>query len=85
MANNKERKKKAKILQVTKADQYKSVEELFERSHKNSVYYTLLVLSALVIGSGLLLNNAAIVIGGMLIAPVLSPILIIALGFAVGD
>lgn len=77
--------KKESILNVTKADQYKTIEELFERSHKNSVYYTLLILSAFIIASGLLLNNDAIVLGGMLVTPVLTPVLVISLGFAVGE
>ncbi len=77
--------KNESILEVTRAEQYKTVEELFERSHKNSVYYTLLVLSTFIITAGLLLNNAVILIGGMLVAPVMTPILVIALGFAVGD
>ncbi len=78
-------KKEESILAVSRADQYKTVEELFERSHKNSVYYTLLILSAFIIASGIMLNNEAILLGGMLVTPLLSPVLVISLGFAVGD
>lgn len=73
------------ILKVTRADQYRTVSELFDKGQPNSVYYTLLGLSVLIIACGLLLNNAPIVIGGMLVTPMLTPILIIALGLAIGD
>jgi len=73
------------ILKITKRDQYRTVEELFEHSKSSSVYYTLLVLSSLIVASGLLLSNSTIVIGGMLVAPLLTPILTIALGLAVGE
>jgi len=73
------------ILDIRKKDQYKTVEELFSKSYPSSIYYTLLFFSSLIIASGLLLNNAVILIGGMLVAPLLSPILLIALGITVGD
>jgi uncharacterized hydrophobic protein (TIGR00271 family) len=77
--------KEGNILEVTKREQFKTVNELFERSEPNSLYYTLLIVSAFVIASGLLLNNGFIIIGGMLITPVLTPVLLIALGVAVGE
>jgi len=73
------------LLEVTKAEQYKTIDELFKRSQSNVVYYALLILSAVIIAGGLLLNNSSIVIGGMLVTPVLTPILVIALGFVVGE
>lgn len=81
----KKEKKQESILEVKKTEQYRTVEELFEKSKPSSLYYTLLVLSAVVVASGLILNNAAIVIGGMLIAPVLTPLLLIALAIVVGE
>ncbi len=72
------------ILEIRKIDQYRTIDELIKRSRPNSIYYTLLVLSSFIVASGLLLNNATIVIGGMLVTPVLAPILVIALGFAIG-
>lgn len=79
------KKKEEGLLEVKKTDQYRTVEELFERSKPSSLYYTLLVLSAIIVASGLILNNAAIVIGGMLVAPVLTPLLLIALAIIVGE
>jgi uncharacterized hydrophobic protein (TIGR00271 family) len=80
-----EKEKKGDILKVSTAEQFKTVNELFERAQPNSVYYTLLILSIFIIVTGLLLENAPIVIGGMLVTPVLTPILVIALGIIVGE
>ena len=72
-------------LKITKYEQYRTVEELFERSKPNTAYYLLLSLSAIIISAGLLLNNVPIVIGGMLVAPVLTPLLLFGLAFAIGE
>jgi len=82
MPNN---NKEGDILWVGRADQYRTVEELIKRSKPSSVYYTLLVLSSLIVTSGLLLQNTAIVIGGMLITPVLTPLLLVGLGLSIGE
>jgi len=76
---------KGNILNVSRADQYKTVNELFEKSQSNSVYYTLLILSIFIVATGLLLGNSPIVIGGMLVTPVLTPILVIGLSITVGE
>lgn len=78
-------KAKGNILNISSAEQFRTVSELFERSQSNSVYYTLLILSIVIISTGLLLNNPPIVIGGMLVTPLLTPILVIGLGIAVGE
>ncbi|MDE2001269.1 MAG: DUF389 domain-containing protein [Patescibacteria group bacterium] len=73
------------VLSVTRTEQYKTVDELFKRSRSTTAYYLLLILSAVIIACGLLLDNAPIVIGGMLVTPVLTPMLMIALGLLVGE
>lgn len=78
-------KNKTKGFEVSRQVQYRTVNELIERSRPDFTYYVLLIVSTIVITAGLLLNNTAIVIGGMLITPLLTPILVIALGIAVGD
>jgi uncharacterized hydrophobic protein (TIGR00271 family) len=76
---------KGKILKVKASDKFKTVDELFEQSQPSSVYYTLLVLSIFIVTSGLLLNNAPIVIGGMLVTPLLTPILVISLSITAAE
>lgn len=73
------------LLEVSTLDQYRTIDELFEQSKPNSAYYSLLVLSSLIITPGLLLNNTTIIIGGMLVTPLLTPLLVIGLGLAVGE
>jgi len=74
-----------KLLKITKYEQYRTIEDLFDRSQANTAYYMLLALSAVIIGAGLLLNNVPIVIGGMLVAPVLTPLLLFGLAFSIGE
>ena len=76
---------KSDILAIRRSDQYSTVDELVEKSQPNSVYYTLLLISAFIISAGILLGNAAIVIGGMLLTPVLTPVLLISLGITSGE
>jgi len=73
------------LLDIDKKDQYHAIDELIAGSRSNGTYYTLLILSSVIISSGILLANSAILIGGMLVTPVLTPILLIALGITVGD
>ena len=65
---------------LTKSDQYKAVDDLIEEGRADRNYWMLLILSSVIIASGILLANSAILIGGMLVTPVLTPILLIALG-----
>lgn len=76
---------KENLLSVTKTDQYRTVDELLKESKPTVVYYTLLVLSSIIVACGLLLSNSAIVIGGMLVTPVLTPVLVVALAISAGE
>jgi len=75
--------KQKSFLDITKKEAYHAVEDLVNDSRPNGIYVTLLILSSVVITSGLLLNNTAILIGGMLITPVLTPVLLLALGITI--
>lgn len=80
-----EGKAPASLLRVTKNDQYHTVGELLEESQPNSIYYTLLILSSFIVACGILLNNSPIVIGGMLVTPMLTPVLAAALSISAGE
>ena len=73
------------LLEIKKAEQKKVVEELIEKSRATSPYNLLLILSAVITASGILVGSWAIVIGGMLVTPLLTPILAIALGITMGN
>ena len=67
-------------INIKKTDRYRAISDLVRESRGTNLYYSLLVLSSIIITAGLLLANSAILIGGMLVAPVLTPILLISLG-----
>ncbi|MFH1744731.1 MAG: TIGR00341 family protein [bacterium] len=72
-------------IQVTKKDQVRVVEDLIESSRLSGSFYLMLILSTGVVTLGLILNNSAIIIGGMLITPLLTPILTLSLGVVIAD
>ncbi|MEK7563180.1 MAG: DUF389 domain-containing protein [Patescibacteria group bacterium] len=67
------------LLKASRAEQGEAIEKLISATTFTKGYYLLLVLSVLIITPGLLIDNVAVVIGGMVIAPVLIPILSFAL------
>ncbi len=70
---------------VTKIQKRNTFDKLFQDSTPTYDFYLMLILSAVIVASGLLVDNAVVVIGGMLVAPLLSPILSFAMGMVVGD
>ena len=72
-------------LKISKTTQVRVANELIESSRLNADFYLMLVLSAIVVTLGLIVNSAAVVIGGMLITPLLTPILTLALGLVIAD
>ncbi len=60
-------------------------EELIDDSQPGSDYFMLIVLSSIIAALGLLLNSPAVVIGAMLVAPLMSPILGFSLGIVLGE
>jgi uncharacterized hydrophobic protein (TIGR00271 family) len=72
------------LWRVNRSQQYYAINELIEESRANGTYYTLLVLSSVIIAAGVLLANSSILIGGMLVTPVLTPVLLVALSITAG-
>jgi len=56
-----------------------------EGSRADVDFFVMIALSAIIASLGLLLNSAAVIIGGMLVAPLMSPIIGIALSIALGN
>jgi uncharacterized hydrophobic protein (TIGR00271 family) len=75
----------AQFRNVKEVDKGRAVEKLIKDSTPDYDFFLLMVLSVLMATSGLLLDNAAIVIGSMLIAPVLFPLLSLSLGLVMSD
>ncbi len=70
---------------IKNKDKYTAITELIKDSQANANYFSLLILSAIIIAAGVLLANSAILIGGMLITPVLTPILLLALAIVTSN
>lgn len=70
---------------MTESEKTDAVKRLIEESTPRDDFFFFTILSVLMAVFGLLLNNGAIIIGSMLIAPLLSPILGISLGIVMAD
>ncbi len=71
--------------EIKKEDQYITVNELMANTYDSFTYFLLLVMSSIIIAAGILLANSVILIGGMLIAPLLTPVLLVSLGMTTGN
>ncbi|NQV90029.1 TIGR00341 family protein [Candidatus Uhrbacteria bacterium] len=70
---------------LTEQGKTTAVKRLIEDSTPRDDFFLLAILSVLMAVFGLLLNSPAVIIGSMLIAPLLSPILGISLGIVMAD
>lgn len=70
---------------ITDEQKSKAIDHLIDDSTARPSFYFLVILSIVMATYGLILNNASVVIGSMLIAPILSPIMSLALGITLSD
>jgi uncharacterized hydrophobic protein (TIGR00271 family) len=70
---------------LTNKDKSVAVERLIKGSTPSQDFFFMIILSILTATFGLLLNNAAVIIGSMLIAPMLYPALSLSLGITMFD
>lgn len=56
---------------------------IINSSSPRAGFYLLLILSTFIVAAGLIKNNLVLIIGGMMVAPLLSPILSISLGITI--
>ena len=73
------------FVDVTLKDKNRAVEEIIESSSPRKSFFVMIAVSAVLATMGIIDDNAAVIIGGMLVAPMLSPILAIALGIEMAD
>ena len=69
----------------TEKDKTSAVERLISGSTPSQDFFLMVVLSILTAAFGLLMNSGAIIIGSMLIAPILYPVLSLSLGIIMSD
>jgi uncharacterized hydrophobic protein (TIGR00271 family) len=70
---------------LTSEEQLALYRNLREAARPNVHFFVLITLSSVIASLGLLINSPAVVIGAMLVAPLMSPIIAIAAGLAFGD
>lgn len=70
---------------LTLKDKSNAVEHLIKASTPSQDFFFLIILSIITATFGLLLNNIAVIIGSMLIAPMLYPLLSLSLGVVLSD
>ncbi|MGB0925156.1 MAG: TIGR00341 family protein [Minisyncoccia bacterium] len=70
---------------IKEADKHIAINSLINESTPKPSFFFMVILSVVMATCGLLINNASVIIGSMLIAPILSPILATALGISIAD
>ncbi len=73
------------LFKVSQSDRNKFSTCIIDSSAPNADFYFLVILSTLIVALGLLNDNVILVIGGMLVTPLLSPILAISLGIVINN
>jgi len=80
-----EKTKETLLIYASLFEKKEAVGKLIEESATTKEFYFLLLSSASIITLGLILDNASIVIGGMLLTPLFSPLLTIGLGIVLSN
>jgi uncharacterized hydrophobic protein (TIGR00271 family) len=75
----------SQLFNISQVDRNKFCSHIINASAPKADFYFLVILSTLIVSLGLWANNVILVIGGMMVAPMLSPILAIALGLVMND
>lgn len=70
---------------ITEQERRSAIENIIEASSPRKSFFVMTIVSAVLCSLGIIEDNAAVIIGGMLIAPMLSPILAIAMGIGMAD
>jgi len=70
---------------LSETDKTEAIEKLVSQSTPSTDFFFMVVLSILMATFGVLIDSMAVVIGSMLIAPLLSPILSLSLGITMSD
>ena len=70
---------------LTEQDKSNSVKELINHSSPNDDFFFLVILAVAMATFGILTSNTAVVIGSMLVAPILFPVLSLSMGVVMSD
>ncbi|MBU0459025.1 TIGR00341 family protein [Patescibacteria group bacterium] len=77
--------RESSLLEATRKERQEAIENLISQGTLRSGYYLMLMLATLIVTPGLLLDNVSIIIGGMILAPLIVPILSLSLALVSGN
>lgn len=75
----------ASLFKISQIDRNKFSAHIIDSSAPRTDFYFMVILSTIIVSLGLLADNVVLLIGGMVVAPLLSPILAIALGMVISN
>lgn len=75
----------ASLLGIVPGERQSAAEQLYLVTRDPMVYWLQLIIAAGIAHFGLVLNSTAVVIGGMLVSPLMTPIVQLGMSFAVGN
>lgn len=78
-------RKESSLLDASRKERHNAIERLISQGTFDSGYYLLLLVAILIVTPGLLIDNVAVIIGGMILAPLLIPLLSISLSLVSGN
>lgn len=70
---------------ITERDRTKAIEEIIESSSPRKSFFVMTTVAAIICTLGVAGGNTAVIVGAMLVTPMLSPILAIAMGVGMAD
>jgi uncharacterized hydrophobic protein (TIGR00271 family) len=73
------------LFKISQYERNKFCTKVIEASAPRTEFYFLVILSTIIVAMGLLAENIILVIGGMLVTPLLSPVLAVALGIVINE
>lgn len=73
------------LFEVDPKHRKQALDTLIKESAPTSDFFLMLLMSVVIVTVGLLINNASIIIGGMLVAPLLYPILALGMSVVLAD
>lgn len=73
------------FFKATKEERREAIERLIEQGSLRSGYYLLLILATLIVTPGIFLGEVSVVIGGMILAPLIIPMLSLSLSLVAGN
>jgi len=75
----------ANIFQISKEEKEEVVKKLIQKSYPGTSFYIMIGLASFIAALGLIINNIAVIIGSMLVAPLLYPLIFLGMSVVLYD